>query len=240
MADHLHTIDRWDEATGENHRADCRRQRLPGRAGDLPRGGEALADHRAHQAPIKLCVRGQCRIVQGALMGDLGVKRLRAVVPRGTRYAIASRRAAQIALQFRPAVPSRGNRGSVVFLGEAQRSAAVGGHAPICPVSLLSCLLPFSQVFRVGPQGSRQAYRRQTCRVRSAAFRTRPIVKMLSLSSSMAAHPARPKLTGTDTEMSATRAQARIDNLAVGFVAAGPLVCPSRQSEDGTVWLPRR
>jgi len=112
-----------------------------------------------------------------SLVGDLSVKRLRAVVPRGAEYAIASRRAAQIALQFRPAVPSRGNRGSVVSLGEAQRSAAVGGRAPICPVSLLSCLLPFSQVFRVGPQGSRQAYRRQTCRVRSAAFRTRPIVK---------------------------------------------------------------
>jgi hypothetical protein len=112
-----------------------------------------------------------------SLVGDLSVKRLRAVVPRGTEYAIASKRAAQIALQFRLAVSSRGNRGSVVSLGEAQRSAAVGGRAPICPVSLLSCLLPFSQVFRVGPQGSRPAYRRQTCRVRSAAFRTRPIVK---------------------------------------------------------------
>ena len=51
--------------------------------------------------------------------------------------------------------------------------------------------------------------------------------KMVSLSSSMAAHPARPKLTGTDTEMSATRTQARMDNLAVGLVAAGsPLRLP--------------
>jgi hypothetical protein len=62
--------------------------------------------------------------------------------------------------------------------------------------------------------------------------------RMVSLSSSMAAHPARPKHAETDAEMSATRAQTRIDNLAVGFVAGDSLVCLSRRNEDGTVWLP--
>jgi hypothetical protein len=49
MADHPHTIDRWDDATGENliEQIDQRR-RLHGRAGDLPSGGEALANRQNH------------------------------------------------------------------------------------------------------------------------------------------------------------------------------------------------
>jgi hypothetical protein len=43
MADHPHTIDRWDDATGENLIEQIARRRLPGCAGDLPRGGATLA-----------------------------------------------------------------------------------------------------------------------------------------------------------------------------------------------------
>ena len=52
MPDHPHTIDRWDDATGENltDRADCRRRGLHGRAGDLPGCGEALAEGQDHPA----------------------------------------------------------------------------------------------------------------------------------------------------------------------------------------------
>ena len=164
-----------------------------------------------------------------SLVGDLSVKRLRAVVPRGTEYAIASRRAAQIALQFRPAVSSRGNRGSVVSLGEAQRSAAVGGRAPICPVSLLSCLLPFSQVFRVGPQGSRPAYRRQTCRVRSAAFRTRPIVKWCLLAHQWQRTPRGQNSRGRILKCALPeRRRAWITWRSVSLRRAPLFVCPSR------------
>ena len=51
MADHPHTIDRWDDATGENlieqiaAVGDYLR-----RAGDLSRGGEALAQGQDHAA----------------------------------------------------------------------------------------------------------------------------------------------------------------------------------------------
>ena len=53
-----HTIDRWDEATGENlieHR--CRR-RLHGSDGDLSRGGQALAEGKDHAAQPGACHRG--------------------------------------------------------------------------------------------------------------------------------------------------------------------------------------
>jgi hypothetical protein len=51
MADYTHTIDRWDEATGETLiERIAWRQRLPGRAGDVPGGGEALARRQDHAA----------------------------------------------------------------------------------------------------------------------------------------------------------------------------------------------
>ena len=112
-----------------------------------------------------------------SLVGDLSVKRLRAVVPRGTEYAIASRRAAQIALQFRPAVSSRGNRGSVVSLGEAQRSAAVAVYALDCSSFSTPCLPLFSTDSPAGSQESQLASRRGALRVHPGASRTRPIVE---------------------------------------------------------------
>jgi hypothetical protein len=49
--------------------------------------------------------------------------------------------------------------------------------------------------------------------------------------SSIAAHPARPKLADMSIRTSATRAQARIDNLAVGFVAGASLVGPQADTK---------
>ena len=44
MADHPHTIDRWDDATGENLIEQIAAVGdYPGRVGDLPRGGATLA-----------------------------------------------------------------------------------------------------------------------------------------------------------------------------------------------------
>ena len=51
MADHPHTIDRWDDATGENLIEQiARRRRLSGRAGDVPGGREAMARCQDHAA----------------------------------------------------------------------------------------------------------------------------------------------------------------------------------------------
>ena len=51
MADHPHTIDRWDDATGENLiERIAGVSDLPGRAGDIPGGGEALARCQDHAA----------------------------------------------------------------------------------------------------------------------------------------------------------------------------------------------
>jgi len=61
--------------------------------------------------------------------------------------------------------------------------------------------------------------------------------RMVSFSSSIAAHPARPKLAETVIETSATRVRARID-LAIVRVA-GSLVGVWGGREGGTVWLPR-
>ena len=51
MADYTHTIDRWDEATGENliERIAGVSDYL-GRPGDVPGGGEALAQGQNHAA----------------------------------------------------------------------------------------------------------------------------------------------------------------------------------------------
>ena len=48
MADHPHTIDRWDDATGENLIEQIAAVGDYGR--DLPRGGEALAKGQDHAA----------------------------------------------------------------------------------------------------------------------------------------------------------------------------------------------
>ena len=112
-----------------------------------------------------------------ASVADFSVKKFPAAAIREKECAIASKRAARIAPQFRPASSSRGMRRSVVSLEEAQRSAAVAVCVLICPASLTSCLPPSSQAFPVEPQGSRLANRRQTRHVRSGASRTRPIVE---------------------------------------------------------------
>jgi hypothetical protein len=51
MADHTHTIDRWDDATGENliEQIAAVGDYL-GRAGDLSRGGEAMVQGQDHAA----------------------------------------------------------------------------------------------------------------------------------------------------------------------------------------------
>ena len=51
MPDHPHTIDRWDDATGQNLVEQIAGVGdYLGRAGDLPRGGEALAQGQDHAA----------------------------------------------------------------------------------------------------------------------------------------------------------------------------------------------
>ena len=112
-----------------------------------------------------------------ASLADFSVKKFPAAALREKECAIASKRAARIAPQFRPASSSRGMRRSVVSLEEAQRSAAVAVCVLICPASLTSCLPPSSQAFPVEPQGSRLANRRQTRHVRSGASPTRPNVE---------------------------------------------------------------
>ena len=63
-------------------------------------------------------------------VADLSEKKFRAAALRERESAIASKRAARIARRFRPALPSRGNRRSVVSLEEAQRCAADAVYAP--------------------------------------------------------------------------------------------------------------
>jgi hypothetical protein len=62
--------------------------------------------------------------------------------------------------------------------------------------------------------------------------------KKVSFSSSIAAHPARPKLVDTATRTSATRARARVDVLVIRRVG-GSLVGLWGETQDDTVWLPR-
>jgi hypothetical protein len=57
---------------------------------------------------------------RSATRGNFSVKRFRAAALRERESAIASKRAARIAHRFRRALPSRGNRRSVVSLEEAQ------------------------------------------------------------------------------------------------------------------------
>lgn len=120
--------------------------------------------------------------------------RRRMAALRDWESAIASNAATRTVPRFRPALPSRGNRISVVSLEEAQRSAAVAVCVLICPASLTSCLPPSSQAFPVEPQGSRLANRRQTRHVRSGASPTRPNVEWCLLAHQSQRTPRGPVL----------------------------------------------
>jgi hypothetical protein len=169
---------------------------------------------------VRICGRHRFSFV-----GDLSVKRLRAVVPRAVRNRIEAGGADC------PSVSS-----GRILSGESGIGGFFGGSATLCgrrrsrtdlPCFFAILLASFFAGFSGGTTGVASGI--------SSANVPRPLGslsdsthrKMVSLSSSMAAHPARPKLAGTDTEMSATRTQARMDNLAVGLVAAGsPLRLP--------------
>ena len=62
--------------------------------------------------------------------------------------------------------------------------------------------------------------------------------EIANFSSSIAAHPASPKLAHTAISTSATRPQARIDSLSIRGVA-GSLVVLWGGREGGTLWLLR-
>jgi hypothetical protein len=62
--------------------------------------------------------------------------------------------------------------------------------------------------------------------------------KKASFSSSIAAHPARPKLADAATRTSATRARARVDVLVIRRVG-GSLIGLGAKREGDIVWLPR-
>ena len=58
MADHPHTIDRWDDATGENLIEQIAAVgRLSGRAGDLSGGGERWPS-------AKITLRNRARVIE--------------------------------------------------------------------------------------------------------------------------------------------------------------------------------
>ena len=167
----------------------------------------------------------------------LNVKKLRAAALRERECAIASKRAARIAHRFRPASPSRGNRRSMVSLEEAQRSAAVAVYALDCSSFSTPCLPLFSTDSPGGITGVAVGKSSGNTPRPSGSFSDSTHRRMVSFSSSIAAHPARPKLAETVIETSATRVRARID-LAIVRVA-GSLVGVWGGREGGTVWLPR-
>ena len=111
---------------------------------------------------------------------------------------------------------SRFSAAAIVTLCGRCRSAL------ICPASLTSCLPPSSQVFPVEPQGSRLANRRQTRHVRSGASRNSTHRRMVSLSSSIAAHPARP------APSLAFGAEARVAPYGCHAVNGGPQIAQAR------------
>jgi hypothetical protein len=86
MADYTHTIDRWDDATGENLIEQIASVGgLSGRAGDPPRGGEALARRQDHAAQPGAGDRRQqdesCKKLRGLSIGRCGT--LPALPPDG-------------------------------------------------------------------------------------------------------------------------------------------------------------
>jgi hypothetical protein len=128
----------------------------------------------------------------------------------------------------------------LVDSGDAKIGGFFGGSTTLCGrCSLradLSCFLDFLFAsFFAGFSGGTTG----VASGKSSANAPRPLGsfsdsthrRMVSLSSSIAAHPARPKVADRAIKTSATRAQARINILAIPVVAGG--------GEGGTVWLPR-
>ena len=159
----------------------------------------------------------------GASVVDLSVKRLRAAALRDSECANAMSQAARIAPRFLPALPSQGDRRSVVSLEEAQRSAAVAACAPSWPSSLVPCSPP-SGFSPAGSTGDASGALPGNTPPSPGKFAVSNHLEMLALRSSIAAHPASPKLTGIAVRTSATRARKRVVILTVGPVASS-LVC---------------
>jgi hypothetical protein len=131
-------------------------------------------------------------------------------------------------------------------LRESEIGGFFGGSTTVCGRCSLRAVLAFFfgalltsfGIFSSGSTGDASGALPGNTPPSPGKFAVSNHLEMLALRSSIAAHPARPKLADTAIETSATRAHARIDTLAIRRVA-GSLVRHWDEREGGTVGLLR-